>query len=261
MSELITEKTLEEYEAFVQSCPKGNFAQSVLWAKQKPMWTWKAIATRGKDGSIKGTLAVLIRKVPATPFTLMYGCRGPVCDPADHDTIKDLLQGAKQLAKQYKSYVIKLDPDIPSSNEQFRNFMLGQGFRLKEGGKNFEAIQPRYVFRLNVEGKTEEEVMAGFHQKWRYNIRVAQRKGVEVKICGKEMGAGLRPHHAGNPASGRLRDPAAGILCPDAGQPGANTAACIWLSMRASHCRYAGHPLRRTRCGICTERPPTSTGT
>ena len=47
MYELITDQTLAEYEAFVQSHPKGNFAQSSLWAKQKPMWTWDAVAVRG----------------------------------------------------------------------------------------------------------------------------------------------------------------------------------------------------------------------
>jgi len=187
MSELITEKTLPEYEAFVQSCPKGNFAQSSLWAKQKPMWSWRAIAARDGGGAIKGTLALLIRRVPGLPCTLMYGCRGPVCDIEDQATIRELLDGARQLAKEHKSYVIKLDPDVPSSNARFRDFMLGQGFRLKEGGKNFEAIQPKYVFRLDVAGKTEEELMAGFHQKWRYNIRLAERKGVEVRVCGKEM--------------------------------------------------------------------------
>ena len=76
---------------------------------------------------------------------------------------------------------------MPSSNAAFAEMLKSFGFQSKEGGKNFEAIQPRYVFRLNVEGKTEEELQAGFHQKWRYNIRVAQKKGVEVKICGKEM--------------------------------------------------------------------------
>ena len=64
MYEFITEKTLPEYEAFVQSHPKGNFAQSYLWGKQKPMWKWDAIVVRGENGAIKGSLAVMTRKVP-----------------------------------------------------------------------------------------------------------------------------------------------------------------------------------------------------
>ncbi len=187
MYEFITEKTLPEYEAFVQSHPKGNFAQSYLWGKQKPMWQWDAIAVRGEDGAIRGSLAVMTRKVPGIGRTLMYGCRGPVCDLDDRETFSQLLDGAKVLAKKYKSYVIKIDPDVPSSNTAFSSMLQSFGFRAKEGGKNFEAVQPRYVFRLNVEGKTEEELLANFHQKWRYNIRLAERKGVTVRICGKEM--------------------------------------------------------------------------
>ena len=187
MYEFITEKTIPEYEAFVQSHPKGNFAQSYLWGKQKPMWQWDAIAVRGEDGAIRGSLAVMTRKVPGIGRTLMYGCRGPVCDLDDRETFSQLLDGAKVLAKKYKSYVIKIDPDVPSSNTAFSSMLQSFGFRAKEGGKNFEAIQPRYVFRLNVEGKTEEELLANFHQKWRYNIRLAERKGVTVRICGKEM--------------------------------------------------------------------------
>ena len=187
MYEFITEKTLPEYEAFVQSHPKGNFVQSYLWGKQKPMWQWDAIAVRGEDGAIRGSLAVMTRKVPGIGRTLMYGCRGPVCDLDDRETFSQLLDGAKALAKKYKSYVIKIDPDVPSSNTAFSSMLQSFGFRAKEGGKNFEAIQPRYVFRLNVEGKTEEELLANFHQKWRYNIRLAERKGVTVRVCGKEM--------------------------------------------------------------------------
>lgn len=33
MYEIITKEQIPEYEAFVQSHPKGNFAQSWLWSK------------------------------------------------------------------------------------------------------------------------------------------------------------------------------------------------------------------------------------
>lgn len=186
MSELITSATLPEFEAFVAAHPKGHFAQSVMWSRQKPQWKWEALVSRDESGSIKGALSVLIRKVPGTPFTLMYGCRGPVCDIDDKATIADLVSGAKALAKKYHSYVLKLDPDVPVENTEFAGIMTDLGFKIAGDGKNFEAIQPKFVFRLYLNGRSQEELMASFHQKTRYNIRLAQRKGVVVKICGQE---------------------------------------------------------------------------
>ena len=188
MSERVTPELYDEYEAFNQASPYGHFAQSRLWAKQKPMWKWEAVISRGPDGAIRGALAVLIRKLPGgLPFTLMYGCRAPICDPADQETLRDLLDGVKVLAKEYHSYIIKLDPDVSVEDKALASFMRAYGFHIHTDGKNFEAIQPKFVFRLYLNGRNEEEVMASFHQKWRYNIRLAQRKGVEVRICGKEM--------------------------------------------------------------------------
>ena len=187
MTELINEKTLTEYEAFVQGHPKGNFAQSYYWSKQKSMWTWKAIACRGDDGKIKGTVSFLIRKMPGFGRSMMYASRGPVCDIHDYATMDELFAAAKDLAKQFKAYVIKIDPDVPSFETEFADYMKKSGFQIKDGGGEFEAIQPKYVFRLYLNGRSEEELLASFHQKTRYNIRLAERKGVEVRICGKEM--------------------------------------------------------------------------
>lgn len=187
MTELINQTTVAEYEAFVQGHPKGNFAQSSYWAKQKPAWTWRAIACRGEDGGIKGTLSVLIRKMPGFGKTMMYASRGPVCDIDDYATMDELFAKAKELAKEYHAYVFKIDPDIPSSETAFSDYMRKYGFILKSGGAKFEAIQPRYVYRLYLNGRGEDELLASFHQKTRYNIRLAQRKGVRVEICGKEM--------------------------------------------------------------------------
>ena len=160
MYELITQETLGEYEAFVQSHPRGISPRATSGASRSPCGSGRPSPSGVMTGKSRGSLAVMIRKMPFVGRTLMYGCRGPVCDLDDRETFAQLLSGAKALAKEYKSYVIKIDPDVPSSNTAFSNMLKSFGFENKEGGKNFEAIQPRYVFRLNVEGKTEEEIMA-----------------------------------------------------------------------------------------------------
>ena len=106
MYELITEKTRAEYEAFIQSHPQGHFAQSHLWGAQKTAWKFQAVVVRDGEGAIKGSIGVLIRKMPMFPVSMLYICRGPVCDLEVEDTLRQLIEGARALAKQHRGYVI-----------------------------------------------------------------------------------------------------------------------------------------------------------
>ena len=117
MSERVTEATLQEFEAFIQQHPKGNFAQSCLWI------------SRNAEGEICGAMSVLIRTMPVTHRPMVYGCRAPVCDLDDPETLRDLLDGVKQIAEEEKAYVIKIDPDVPSSDERFAGYLREYGFR------------------------------------------------------------------------------------------------------------------------------------
>ena len=186
MYEIIGPDNHEEFEEFVTHHPKGELLQTYAWSKQKPYWTFRAIIVRNDDGSIRGAMSVLIRKIPATPFSLMYAARGPVCDINDKEALTEILNGAKELAKQFRCYVLKLDPDVTFEETTFMKHMEDLGFILAPKALNFENIQPQYVMMLHIEGKTEDEVMAMFKPKTRYNIRLSKKKGVTVKICDKE---------------------------------------------------------------------------
>jgi len=183
--EILSQKNLEEYKRFIESNPKGHFMQGPEWGKVKKDWKWEAVVERNAEGEIIGGLSLLIRKVPGLPFTIMYAPRGPVCDIHDKNVIAALIGGARALAIKYKSYILKMDPDVLASDKEFMAIMGSFGFELHGDGKNFDSIQPRFVFRLNIEGKTEDEIFAAFHSKTRYNIRVAKKHNVEVKVMDK----------------------------------------------------------------------------
>ena len=170
------EKSMEEYKKFLESHERCNFQQSPEWAKVKNNWKNEVILAEDEQGKIIGALSVLIRKMPIFG-NIMYSSRGPTCDIHNLEVMKQLTDGAKELAKKYNAIVLKIEPDIESNDEAFRNVVTNLGYKIKDDAKDFkDEIQPRYVFRLDIKDKTEEEIMAGFKQKWRYNIRLATKK-------------------------------------------------------------------------------------
>ncbi len=174
------------FEQFVSTHPKGHFLQSTYWPAAKPQWDWRGVLSKDEAGNIRGALSILIRKMPGG-YAMLYAPRGPVCDVRDVAVLRELFAGAARVAKESRGYLLQIDPDILNSDEQFKADMKSLGFTCEDAGLNFEGIQPRFVFRLNVEGRTEEEIMAGFEQKTRYNVRLAARKGVTTKFWGGDQ--------------------------------------------------------------------------
>ena len=172
----------EQLKQFLNENPKTNFLQSPEWAKVKTEWENEFIIVKDNDGNIKGTMSILLRKVPIFKRYIMYAPRGFVCDPHDKETLQKLFEEAKKIAKKYKAFIFKLDPDISIEDTNFAQIVQELGIKTKKNIKNIkQVIQPKYVFRLNVKDKTEEELLKSFHEKTRYNIRLSGRKGVTVR--------------------------------------------------------------------------------
>ena len=105
--------------------------QSPEWAKVKTDWKNELIVVKDKDGKIKGTMSILLRKVPMFNRYIMYAPRGFVCDIYDKETLKELTEKAKEVAKKYKAFIFRLDPDIWQEDEQFKKIIKELGYKTK----------------------------------------------------------------------------------------------------------------------------------
>ncbi|MBQ2676411.1 MAG: peptidoglycan bridge formation glycyltransferase FemA/FemB family protein [Clostridia bacterium] len=185
MFEFILNDKTKEYEEFVSAHPNCNFLQASVWSSVKKEWDSVRIVSRDDSGKIRAAMLVLIRKVPHLPYTFLYAPRGPVCDSDEAEGLCDLISGVKALAKEKNAYIFKADPGFEIGDETFIETAKKAGLTFKETGKNFDGIQPRFVFRLNIQDKTEQELFDNFHSKTRYNLRLAERKGVTVRLGDK----------------------------------------------------------------------------
>mgnify|MGYP004553444823 FL=1 len=177
----VTKETEQEYTEFLESHERCNFQQSLEWGKVKTNWIKEVVLAEDENHKIIGSICVWIRKMPIFG-NMMYSSRGPVCDIHDKKVLEQLTEGIKELGKKYNAFVLRIEPDIKKDDQEFRKIVEEIGYKIKDDAKDFkDEIQPRFVFRLDIKGKNEDEVLAGCHQKTRYNIRLAKKKGVVVK--------------------------------------------------------------------------------
>ena len=177
----VTKETQQEYKEFLEKHERCNFQQSIEWSRVKTSWKTEVVLAEDENNNIIGSVCILIRKMPIFG-NMMYASRGPVCDIHDKAVLEQLTEGIKELGKKYNAFVFRMEPDIKKEDTEFRKIIEQIGYKVKDDAKDFkDEIQPRFVFRLDIKNKTEEEILKNCHQKTRYNIRLATKKGVVVK--------------------------------------------------------------------------------
>jgi lipid II:glycine glycyltransferase (peptidoglycan interpeptide bridge formation enzyme) len=102
--------------------------------------------------------------LPHTSRTVGYFPKGPVPD-------EFMLERLHEIGRSKKAIFIQLEPDSTDlANAIFRHKLLLPSHR---------SLFTKYTFRLDI-SRSEEELLAAMHPKTRYNIRVAQKKGVVI---------------------------------------------------------------------------------
>jgi peptidoglycan pentaglycine glycine transferase (the first glycine) len=187
---LLTPEEKGYFNRFVMTAEKGHILQSWEWGNLKGKGAWqpyRLLVETEEDGERKPVAAVsiLARRIPVLGKQIFYAPRGPVGDLHNAELLDFLGGEIKKLAREKGAILLKLDPDIGHEDQVFREYLQTRGFVSAGKGAGFEGIQPKFVFRLDLEPDLAT-LFKNFQAKTRYNIRLAIKKGVEIKEdCGE----------------------------------------------------------------------------
>lgn len=183
---------------FNSKTDKGHIFQTSYWADVKGEWIPKYIAGFDKDGNVLLTCTLLLRKIPYVGKYMAYAPRGFVCDFLNKELLEAFTKYLKEFGKKNRIAFIKIDPDIHIMEDE-KPVEAGEIVKKEleklsynhRGAKNFENIQPNFVFRLDLDNSVDVEeenkrIFDNFTSKTRYNIRVANERGLTCEIYDKD---------------------------------------------------------------------------
>lgn len=186
----LTQRVVDEADAWhgaLAALPAPQPLQSWPWGAQKARWGWSMTPLLWEDraGAPRAAALILRRPLRGTPFSLLYVPRGPLLDWADTGLRRRVLDDLQVVARRQRAIALKIDPFLAqATGVEPVEAPVGRAVAadLEARGWRFSAeqIQFRNTVTLDL-SLAEDDLLASFHQKTRYNIRYAARKGVVVR--------------------------------------------------------------------------------
>lgn len=172
------------WNEFVGKNPYGDVLQAWEWGEVKGAGDWRPLRLAAFDdaGIITAGIALLVRSLPMVG-PLYYAPRGPLmADWQDTRRLEELIGAVRERAGRDKAAFLKIDPAIPSVQDAAGKALSCLGFAppADQDPQGFGGTQPRCVMVLDLAGKSEDELLAGMKGQCRRNIRIAEKKGIEV---------------------------------------------------------------------------------
>ncbi|NLO07784.1 MAG: peptidoglycan bridge formation glycyltransferase FemA/FemB family protein [candidate division WS1 bacterium] len=179
---LLDESRREQWNDFVRASEYPNAMQSWEWGELKATTGWKPMVVAVEDGGkIVAGAMILRRQIPRIGRCLLYAPRGPVLDWSDADLFARLVGEIRTTAARVGGVALKIDPPVPADRADVVPMLERHGFRFTgDDDPDLGGTQPRYVLKTDLTPDLDE-LLASFHSKWRYNIRLAERRGVSVR--------------------------------------------------------------------------------
>jgi lipid II:glycine glycyltransferase (peptidoglycan interpeptide bridge formation enzyme) len=171
----VTDDYKDHWDNFVQSNAfDGGLLQSWAWGDFQKDLDNKIyrLALVDDEGQFQA-VSLLIKHELHFEYSYLYCPRGPVIDINGRTDLESLFAEIKKIAAAEKSFLLRVDPPWPAGNE---NLLSGVGLR-----KGDNEVQPKCSFILDI-SLSEDELLKQMKPKVRYNIGLAKKHGVNVRL-------------------------------------------------------------------------------
>ncbi len=157
-------------DAYAAKGGEIHLLQSTAWGELKSKFGWQVVRLVAGDTGAQVLLRPVVARLGGLSPTVAYLPKGPL----GSDWSK-ILPALDELCRARRAVFLKIEPDL--WEEQAAGLIDPAGLGLLP---NKNAIQPPRTVTIDIR-PDEEQILAGMKQKTRYNVRLAQKKGVTVR--------------------------------------------------------------------------------
>lgn len=200
------------WNSIISKLPNPHFLQTYEWGQVKAKYGWEPIyliwdekklsvisdqstdnLSLITDDCVAAALILkrqILRNGFAARLSILYLPKGPLLDWTNEPLRTRVLNDLQSFAKQQGAIFLKMDPDVvlgtgvPFSEDDVPE-NNGQAVmnELKRGGWGYASDQIQFKNTVVIDlNPTEDELLARMKPKTRYNVRLAEKKGVSLRV-------------------------------------------------------------------------------
>jgi len=203
------------WNSLISKLPNPHFLQTYEWGQVKAKYGWNPLyavwTSDGKfsvfkendhwslnpDHCVAAALILkrqILRNGFAAQLSILYSPKGPLLDWSNKSLRDYVLNNLQAFTKKEGAIFLKMDPDVvlgtgvPHGENDFID-IGGQVVmsELKRRGWGYSSDQIQFKNTVLIDlNPSEEELLTHMKQKTRYNIRLAQKKGVVLRVGNQE---------------------------------------------------------------------------
>ena len=182
----------KEYRKYWENHLLKSFLSSPEIGKPRKKNGWNVVYLGLKDNDNLVAATLLVSKKRHFNRLEFYAPRGFLLDFNDEELLTTFTKNIKDYIKKKKGYVLRIDPYVLYQQRNLDGEIVEGGWNNKQSVRNLEKLgykkvqikdmeQVGWMFSLNLEGKTEKDILKEMKPNTRNTIRKASKIGTTIR--------------------------------------------------------------------------------